>query len=87
VQNPVLWDRPRYWWNCWRRSRETCGKRLRRPHLTCLTCWIRRMHSGTMPVNLRCKEIRLLVWMYRPGARWKKHLIKPLMSILETLVR
>jgi len=82
-----MWPEPAYWWNCWRKSRERCEKRLKRPHLTCFTCWMRRMHSGLMPINLRCREYRLLVWKDRPGARWKNRLIKPLMSLLESLMR
>ena len=87
VRYPVRWPEPAYWWNCWRKSEERCGKRLHRPHLTCFTCWLRRMHSGLMPTNLRCGEIRILLWMYRPGYRWKRPILKVMLSVVEALTR
>jgi hypothetical protein len=45
------------------------------------------MHSGLMPVDLRCTEIRILVWRDRPGAGWKRLLVRPLLTLVEGLTR
>jgi len=40
-----------------------------------------------MPIDLRCTEIRILVWKDRPGKGWKRLLLKPMVSVVEALSR
>jgi hypothetical protein len=49
--------------------RALCGLDLRRPHLTCLTCNIRRTFYGLTPNPHPVMETRLLAKPFGPGPR------------------
>jgi len=67
---------------CWKKYK-LCGKNLRRIHLTCLTCKLRRVVAGfdppLQPINIH------QVWIRKNIPVWRKILIKNLLSIAEAL--
>lgn len=77
-----LWRRlPQWGMPC----RSLCGHIFHRPHFACLHCRIRRMHNKKIPSRIRVLDYHLLMWIDRPGRRWKGPLLKKLMSVVEFL--
>ena len=47
-----------------------CGKRLRRPHFTCLYCRIRRVFYGKMSHKVTARRYRVLLSATKDEIRW-----------------
>jgi len=62
-----------------------CGKQLRRPHLSCLTCRTRRAYYGRMPNRIEVDLYVLNIWKHRRFARAKDAILKRLLSLCEVL--
>jgi len=62
-----------------------CGKKLRRPHLSCLTCRTRRAYLGKMPNRIEVRLYVLSIWKHRRWARVKDALLKRLLTLCEVL--
>jgi len=62
-----------------------CGKRLRRPHLSCLTCRTRRAYYGRMPAEIEVRFYMLTIWKHRRFARVKDAILTRLLTIAECL--
>ena len=68
-------------------SRRLCGHDLRRPHLTCLYCRIRRMHHGKMPRAIEVQVYYIAIQRIPPRrfALAKDVLFRRLMNLAELL--
>ena len=72
------------WLTCWRQER-FCGLKLRRPHLTCLYCFLRRVANGELPAVF---SVKFIVVPVLPAIKpWKRVIIKKVVSLLEFLGR
>jgi hypothetical protein len=66
---------------CWRKH-DFCGKHLKRPHLTCFHCHLRRVIQGDLPTMF---PVHLLMfWMRRDRSWLEEFLSKKLYSLAET---
>jgi len=62
-----------------------CGHRLRRPHITCLTCRARKVWLGQLP---KMFHIGVYILTWREGRRFqavKQPILKKLLTIAEFL--
>jgi hypothetical protein len=67
---------------CWRKH-DLCKQHLKRIHLTCLTCKLRRVITLKDPYFY---EISIhQIWIKKSTSSWRLKLIKKLLSIVEAL--
>lgn len=62
-----------------------CNKSLRRPHLTCLFCRLRKAYYGKMPEKIEVTPYLLLIRRERSFAQFKAVLLRKLLVICEWL--
>ena len=64
-----------------------CGNELKRVHLTCLTCWGRRVYYKKMPSKIPVWSYTLYVRRDRKRKTFKGKLLKFVLTIAEMLAR
>ena len=66
--------------------RTLCEKPLRRPHLTCLTCRLRRTYYNKMPKMIQVEEYNTWTRVNRKHRKIKHAILKIMRSIEETFL-
>ena len=68
------------WYRCYQHHPSLCGLNLRRPHLTCIHCLMRRQVQGEIPREIRVSFVTI-TWIDRKRSNLKMSIFKRLLSI------
>ena len=60
-----------------------CPHHLSRPHLTCLSCRVRRVLQRKIPEYMSVQLYVVAIWYDRPFQRIKSFILKRLLSLIE----